>query len=76
MSGCREIAYRRDKKKLLDHSITDVEYPIEGSGMRQIDALLRFHFKIDPDLLDDDAWAKRWGELDWVLMKEREKWNS
>jgi len=40
--------------------------------MRQIDALLRFHFKIDPDQLDDDQWALRWNELEWVLKKMAE----
>ncbi len=39
------------------------------SEIRQINALLRYHFKIDPDILSDEEWAMRWNELEWVLKK-------
>jgi len=35
--------------------------------VRRINALLRFYFKIEPDLLSDEEWGERWGELHWVL---------
>ena len=41
----------------------------EVDGLRKIDTLLRLYFKIDPDALNDDEWAKRWNELKWALEK-------
>jgi hypothetical protein len=38
-----------------------------------IDALLRYHFHIDPDMLDDETWAMRWNELKEVLKFENER---
>lgn len=31
-----------------------------------IDALIRFHFKENPDLLTDEEYAIRWKELKWL----------
>lgn len=54
----------RSKKKLKQYELTD-----ESSEERQISALLRYFFKIDPDLLSDDEFYMRWGELKWCLKK-------
>jgi len=41
--------------------------------VRQIDALLRFYFRIDPDELNDNDWAERWRELQYCLKREDER---
>lgn len=40
----------------------------EDYEIRMIDALLRYHFHIEPDALDDELWAMRWNELKEVLL--------
>lgn len=41
--------------------------------IRKIDALLRYHFHLDPSQLSDDEWAMRWNELKWVREQEAKK---
>lgn len=41
--------------------------------IRRINALLRFHFKINPDDLDDDDWAQAWGDLKFALEQEAKR---
>jgi hypothetical protein len=38
--------------------------------IRKVNALLRYHFKINPDELTDDEWCERYQELKWVLKFE------
>lgn len=38
-----------------------------------MEALLRFHFKIDPDELSDEDFAMRWGELLFALDHEAKR---
>lgn len=38
--------------------------------IRKKDALMRFHYKQEPDNWTDDIWAARWEELQWVLSKQ------
>jgi hypothetical protein len=50
---------------------------VKGEDLiRKINAMLRYHFKIDPDLLDDEDWLLRWRELQWVLNFEKERVDS
>lgn len=35
-----------------------------------INAILRYHYRIDPDTLDEDAWIKLYAEYRWVRKKE------
>lgn len=47
---------------------------MEGSyEIRQVNALLRFHFKLDPDELNDDQWAQAWGDLQFALQYEAKR---
>ena len=40
----------------------------EGKDLlRKANALLRYHFKIDPEYLSDEQFAERWQELKWAL---------
>lgn len=56
---------RGDLKKALSRfAINDKNNRDE---VRQIDALLRFYFAVDPDTLDDNEWAARWNELKFAL---------
>ena len=41
----------------------------QADELRKMNALLRYHFKLDPDELDDNEFAMRWNELDWILKK-------
>lgn len=41
--------------------------PNEGEDtIRKVNALIRYFFHVDPDPLDDDAYAQMWQELVWV----------
>ena len=37
----------------------------------QGDALLRYYFKVDPDLLDDEDYGFQLAQLDWILDQKR-----
>lgn len=39
--------------------------------LRKMNAMLRFHFKIDPDALSDEEFAMRWHELVWILNQQK-----
>jgi hypothetical protein len=55
--------YRKKKWEISD----DTHYE------RKISALLRFYFKIDPDLLSDREFWMRWGDLKYCLEKTGNK---
>jgi len=38
----------------------------EADEIRKMDAILRYNFRIDPEELDDEAWAERWNEWVWL----------
>lgn len=38
--------------------------------MRMLDAQLRYHFRLDPDQLDDATWAARVRELEYIRKEE------
>lgn len=58
------------KKKLTKWKVSELDTEDE---LRKRNALLRYHFHLNPDLLSDDEWAQRWGELEWVLKQEANK---
>lgn len=39
---------------------------------RKVDALLRFHFKVDPDTLDDEAYWRHWYDYLYARQQERD----
>jgi hypothetical protein len=41
--------------------------------MRKMDAILRYNFRIEPDELNDDEWAKRWNEWVWLCGEMNKK---
>jgi hypothetical protein len=41
--------------------------------VRLINAQLRYYYKIDPDTLTDEQWAKMWQDLSWVRRKEADE---
>jgi hypothetical protein len=43
------------------------------SEVRRKNALLRFHFNVDPDKLTDEEWALYWADLEFVLSDKDEK---
>jgi hypothetical protein len=41
--------------------------------IRKINALLQYHYKIDPAALTDEEWCTKWKELKWVLDFENKR---
>ena len=41
-----------------------------------MDALLRYHFKIDPEELEDEKYIKLAAQLTWVIEQENKKYKS
>ncbi len=64
----------RNAKKAIDQS--QLKGGDKTFEIGKINALLRYHFKIDPDKLDDDEWAKSWGELKYALNAEAERYKT
>ena len=58
------------KKALERYAISDQDGADE---LRKMSALIRFHFKIDPDTLSDNAFAKLWGDLRFCLDFENKR---
>lgn len=40
----------------------------------QIDAMLAYYFKINPDDLSDEEYAMKFAQMKYVLKKEAERW--
>ena len=38
--------------------------------------MLAYYFKVDPDQLSDDDYAKKLAQMKWVLKKESERWQQ
>ena len=64
---------RNVKKAIAQFQIKGGENTFE---VGKINALLRYHFKIDPDKLNDNEWAKSWGELKYALNAEAERYKT
>lgn len=43
--------------------------------LRKANALLRFHFKIEPEQLTDEQYSERWQELKFALHFESKRFN-
>ena len=43
------------------------------SELRRKNALIRFHFYVDPDTLTDEQWAICCTDLEWLLSEKDEK---
>jgi len=52
------------------------EFDVDNNENYQIDALLRFHFKINPDNLDDEEYFNLYAQLEWVIRMENEKYKN
>jgi len=44
--------------------------------LEQMDALLRYHFKINPDTLEDNEYFKLAAQLTWVIEMENAKYKT
>lgn len=44
--------------------------------MRKVDALLRFHFKVDPDTLSLEQYSELWQQLKFALEFESRRYNN
>jgi len=42
----------------------------EKEWLRIANAMIRYYFHLDPDILSDEEWAMRYNELIWVRKKE------
>lgn len=40
--------------------------------MAQMDGLLRYHFKVDTDLLDDEKYCELEAKLSWILENHKQ----
>lgn len=49
------------------------EVDVDGDEGLQWEALLRYHFKIDPTGLSDEDFFKLAASLEWVIRMEKEK---
>ncbi|HOZ84533.1 MAG TPA: hypothetical protein PK191_03530 [Niabella sp.] len=45
----------------------------EKEWLRIANAMIRYYFHLDPDILSDEEWAMRYNELIWVRKKEAGK---
>ena len=63
MGGLRNVNFYSQKIK---------DVGVDNDEGLQWDALLRYHFKIDPSGLDDDAFFKLAAALEWVIRTEKE----
>ncbi|BAQ92549.1 hypothetical protein [uncultured Mediterranean phage uvMED] len=52
------------------------KFDIDNNEPEQWDALLRFHFKINPNELADDEYFKMAAQLKWVIEQENKKYQS
>ena len=52
------------------------EHSIEGDEGAQWDALIRYHFKLDPTQLKDEEYFKLIAQLEWVIRQENEKYKN
>lgn len=63
-----------ESKEIPENRQTGGLQLMEGSyEIRQVNALLRFHFKLDPDKLNDDEWAEAWADLKYALKCEAKR---
>ena len=60
----------------LKHNIDKYREELEGSELEQMDALLRYHFKVNPDTLEDNEYFKLAAQLTWVIEMENSKYKS
>ena len=52
------------------------EFDIDNDEGAQIDALLRFHFKVNPDGLSDEEYFRLYAQLEWVIRMENKKYET
>lgn len=52
------------------------EFKIDKDEGQQWDALLRYHFKIDPTGLSDNEYFKLVAQLAWVIEQENNKYKN
>jgi hypothetical protein len=42
----------------------------------QIDAMLVYYFKVNPDELTDEEYAMKFSQMKWVLKEESKRWGK
>jgi len=60
----------------LKHNIDKYREELEASELEQMDALLRYHFKVNPDTLEDNEYFKLAAQLTWVIEMENSKYKT
>ena len=65
--------------EVLSSNILSISKPIAVKAgkdlLRKANALLRFHFKIEPEQLTDEQYSERWQELKFALHFESKRFN-
>jgi len=65
--------------KVLSSQVLSISPPIATATgkdlLRKANALLRFHFKVDPEQLSDEQFSELWQQLKWALHFESKRFN-
>jgi len=67
---------RFSQSSFLKYNIDKYREELEGSELEQMDALLRYHFKINPEELNDNEYFKLAAQLTWVIEMENSKYKT
>lgn len=61
------------KKKHLDETLEHYQNIVEKDGLAQLDALVRFHLKIETDNLTDEKLIELYAKVEWCIKQENKK---
>ena len=65
------------KDTIYEYQVTEItegdDTIVEKEWLRIANAMIRYYFHLDPDILSDEEWAMRYNELIWVRKKEAGK---
>lgn len=71
--------FDRGGNEVLSSQILSISSPITKKPgkdvLRKVNALLRYHFKIDPEELTDEQYSERWQELKWAIDFESKRFS-
>lgn len=68
------LSYSRSS--FLKTQIDGYKKEIDKDELEQMDALLRYHFKVNPDELEDEKYYKLAAQLTWVIEMENSKYKN
>ena len=64
------------RDSILKQNVDLYRKELDTDELGQMDALLRYHFKIDPDQLGDSEYYKMAAQLTWVIEMENKKYED